>query len=535
MSLTIPLVQVLEELGATLLDLVAGDPRSAREVTGLTILDPHDHLAVSDGVLVLGVGVREPDEVVPLLQRIADGGGCALIVRAPVPVTAGIEAAAAETGVPLLGLTPGGSWVQLAGLVRSFLGEPEPPARDEPIGVRAGDLFAVANAVSALLDAPVTIEDRNLRVLAFSGRQDEADQSRVETILGRQMPERYLRLLEERGVFGQLYGSAGPVHFDLRIPGLLARAALAVRAGDEILGSIWATVRGPLTSTRQQAFAEVGKLVALHMLHHRARSDADRQLRSELVATALGSGPGASAASVRLGLGEGPSAVMAYALSSQWDAEQAARGEAARRRAADAFAVHLSAVHPRSASALIGDVVYGIMPVPSYGEEGARRAKRIAAEFLERIGERGRGAIGIGMPSAGEQGLAAPRADADRVLSVLRAEPGSRPVAGIDDLYIEVLLAELWQSVAPWGHRPDGPVDRLLAYDLAHGGRLVPTLRAWLDSFGDIPSAAAAVHVHPNTFRYRLRRLTEVGGIDLDDPEQRFAAMLILRLYECRS
>jgi hypothetical protein len=35
--------------------------------------------------------------------------------------------------------------------------------------------------------------------------------------------------------------------------------------------------------------------------------------------------------------------------------------------------------------------------------------------------------------------------------------------------------------------------------------------------------------VHPNTFRYRLRRLTEVSGIDLADPDQRFAAMLQLR------
>ena len=35
--------------------------------------------------------------------------------------------------------------------------------------------------------------------------------------------------------------------------------------------------------------------------------------------------------------------------------------------------------------------------------------------------------------------------------------------------------------------------------------------------------------VHPSTFRYRLRRLTEVSGIDLSDPEQRFAAMLQLR------
>jgi DNA-binding PucR family transcriptional regulator len=51
-----------------------------------------------------------------------------------------------------------------------------------------------------------------------------------------------------------------------------------------------------------------------------------------------------------------------------------------------------------------------------------------------------------------------------------------------------------------------------------------------LDSFGDIVAASAAVCVHPNTFRYRLRRLSAVGGIDLDDPESRFEAMVQLRM-----
>jgi DNA-binding PucR family transcriptional regulator len=36
--------------------------------------------------------------------------------------------------------------------------------------------------------------------------------------------------------------------------------------------------------------------------------------------------------------------------------------------------------------------------------------------------------------------------------------------------------------------------------------------------------------VHQNTFRYRLRRLSEVGEIDLGDPDTRLALMLQLRL-----
>ncbi|MFB9493048.1 helix-turn-helix domain-containing protein, partial [Nonomuraea dietziae] len=78
---------------------------------------------------------------------------------------------------------------------------------------------------------------------------------------------------------------------------------------------------------------------------------------------------------------------------------------------------------------------------------------------------------------------------------------------------------------------PTGPFQRLLRYDAEHGTELAATLRAYLDSFGDVNAAAAAVHVHSNTFRYRLRRLTEISGLDLADPEARLAAMLMMRIF----
>ncbi len=97
-------------------------------------------------------------------------------------------------------------------------------------------------------------------------------------------------------------------------------------------------------------------------------------------------------------------------------------------------------------------------------------------------------------------------------------------------MHVESLLLRLADLNAAAGHEPSGPVARLLHYDGAHRTQLVETLRAWLDAFGDVNAASAAVHVHPNTFRYRLRRIAEVGGLDLDDADTRFAAMLQLRL-----
>ena len=56
------------------------------------------------------------------------------------------------------------------------------------------------------------------------------------------------------------------------------------------------------------------------------------------------------------------------------------------------------------------------------------------------------------------------------------------------------------------------------------------TLRAYLDAFGDVGLAADCLGVHPNTFRYRLHRIVKLAGLDLDDPDERLAVELRLRL-----
>ena len=116
-------------------------------------------------------------------------------------------------------------------------------------------------------------------------------------------------------------------------------------------------------------------------------------------------------------------------------------------------------------------------------------------------------------------------------LRVLRTGRAAHRVARLADVHVESLVLELRDLVTARGDQPTGSAARLYAYDEQHHTHLVATLRAWLDAFGDVGVASAAVFVHPNTFRYRLRRLAEVGGIDLNDPEARFAAMLQLRLF----
>jgi hypothetical protein len=60
--------------------------------------------------------------------------------------------------------------------------------------------------------------------------------------------------------------------------------------------------------------------------------------------------------------------------------------------------------------------------------------------------------------------------------------------------------------------------------------RLLATLRAWLDRPGQVQAVAAALDVHPQTVRYRVRQLRELFGDALDDPERRFELSLAIRV-----
>jgi DNA-binding PucR family transcriptional regulator len=305
--------------------------------------------------------------------------------------------------------------------------------------------------------------------------------------------------------------------------------AVAVRAGDEVLGSIWAAVREPLNAERSDALCEAAKLVALHLLRVRAGADVERRLRADLLGTALEGGPGAREALHRLGLVETPVVLLALAVLDEGADAADALLASERQRLGDAFAMHLTAVHPRSAAALVGTVAYGLVPIARDGA-GEERATAIAEEFLDRVGDRVPAVIAVGPAARDVAELARARRSADRVLRVLRERRRARRVARLADVHVETLILELRDLVAERGEPPTGAIAKLIEYDARHNADLVQTLAAWLDAFGDVNAAAAAVYVHPNTFRYRLRRLAEVGGLDLTDPEARFAAMLQLRV-----
>ncbi|MBN9110070.1 MAG: helix-turn-helix domain-containing protein [Pseudonocardia sp.] len=103
---------------------------------------------------------------------------------------------------------------------------------------------------------------------------------------------------------------------------------------------------------------------------------------------------------------------------------------------------------------------------------------------------------------------------------------GDAPVVRADDHLVTLLLTADAGLTADLCTRALAPLRALPA---GAGSRAEETLRAWLDAHGDVTATAAALHVHPQTVRYRLAGLRDAFGDALDDPLRRLELTLALR------
>ena len=73
-----------------------------------------------------------------------------------------------------------------------------------------------------------------------------------------------------------------------------------------------------------------------------------------------------------------------------------------------------------------------------------------------------------------------------------------------------------------------GALSALTRLDPADREEILRTIDAYFTSMGNTSEAARLLHVHPNTLRYRLAKISDVLGVDLDDRETRLLLELEL-------
>jgi DNA-binding PucR family transcriptional regulator len=182
----------------------------------------------------------------------------------------------------------------------------------------------------------------------------------------------------------------------------------------------------------------------------------------------------------------------------------------------------------RRAAALAGQTarvhVYGkvVVVVLQPDEDPARLVEQIRVSFPSAVG--GAAVVPDGASDwAATFRLAAGLARAASALG--------RPLGSADEpaVIADLLLQEAQAAVSDLVQcLPHQPLRRVAEYDARTSSQLLQTVAAWCNAGLDVAVAADAMHLHQNTFRYRLKRACEISGLDLTQPRQLLALQVLL-------
>lgn len=528
---------LLQSLGADVVELVVAPRGLAIAVGEPVIYDEGEHSAIATGVVVLAVGVRPGTAEASKLLSDAERAEASAVVFKRGTDHSGLSQVAASAGVAVLSVPEEMTWTQLhAFLLNARRFSVQVDGGGGIAGVPIGDLFALANAIAGMVGGAVTIEDPARRVLAFSTLGDQPiDAARRRSILGRQVPDSqgmrklYRRVLETDGVMTadhQMLRDVLEGGLD-EVEDLDPRSAVAIRAGGRMIGSIWVDHPvTPLGGEALHALTEAARIAAPHVIQARAARDVERRIRGEMLLAVLEGRASTEENATRLGFSATARfAVLAFSAAAREEIDQFER-----ERLVDLVGVYCEALHGPSGAIAIGENVYALLQVDDRPERD--RVVRVARETQGHAGTRIGGGILAGVSSTVDsiREVAAARREAERVLVVLRSARSATTLATIDDVRSQVVLLELRELTVEHSSLTRGKLTAVVEHDAERGTQYALTLRAYLDAMGDVVGAAKRISVHPNTFRYRLRRLGELFDVDLKNADERLVLELQFRL-----
>jgi DNA-binding PucR family transcriptional regulator len=520
--------QLLLALDTTMASLVEAPRGLDLPVASAALIDSDDvRLGLGRGADAADVffllGVAD-DEAQRWLENLATGpaGQPPVAIFAKEPSGA-LVARAVATGTAVVAVDPRARWERLYRLVNHVLEHHGDPQQDS-----GTDLFGLAQSIADRIHGMVSIEDADSHVLAYSASNDEADDLRRLSILGRAGPPEHLKWIGQWGIFDALRAGGDVVRVAER-PELGLRPRLAVgvhqpglsaRRAPDFAGTIWVQQGSrPLADDAEGVLRGAAVLAARIMSRLAARPSTHALRVQQLLGLAdLGSVDLEAIPRELEIVADGDAALIGF------------DGTGDHSRLADVLALSANAFRVDAQVGSRGSRVYVLFPDTTKRSSLHSWIRGTIKALQTELGLRLRAVVAV--PLSGLAGLSAVRADVDRVLDSAERHPDSfASVTLLAEASTTVLLDEIVTMVGADERLVDPRVRELQAHDPV----LVQTLRAYLDSFGDVAAAADQLHVHPNTVRYRTRRIETLLSTSLDDPDVRLLLSLGLRATERNS
>lgn len=401
---------------------------------------------------------------------------------------------------------------------------------NDPFKAAFDSLDEFADLISQVLKCPITIEDANHRLLAYSTHDERTDPARISTIIGRRVPEKVINQLWKEGTIPALLKTKDPILVEsMDDIGLSKRVAISIWKQEEVLGFIWALeidktlTEQDLILLKKAADAAKNKLLQQQTRKNK-KEDRSQEVFWKLLTGHLNAqeeiiehfqvlqiAPASSFAVLVFRFQENITSKEEQNISYQLKTSQRLKimlytidcNQLILLVSAD----HIN--HPfieleQFAKTFVWKMsdryeIKDIMPVFSSVYNDLQKIRKAYQETLTVLSIKERFPI-----------------ETDHIYHYQKLG-----IYQFFDLLLEKRNNEDYENYS---------LKKLHDYDQKHNSNLVETLEVFLNKDNNINDAAKGLNVHANTLNYRLKRITEIGEVDFKDPNQKMLLYLDLKL-----
>ncbi|WLR51363.1 PucR family transcriptional regulator [Bacillus tianshenii] len=404
--------------------------------------------------------------------------------------------------------------------------------QDNPFKGTFGNLENFVDHVSETLQCPITIEDANHRLLAYSMHDDRTDSARISTIIGRRVPEKVINTLWKDGIIPALNKQDEPVRVhSISDIGLGDRVAIAIRKKQQVLGYIWALevdrklTDDDYTLLQQAATSAKNQLMQLQIRREKQEENY-QEFFWQILTGHVDSETEAIKQFERLQVTPPPSFAVVVLQFTDVIRQKSEKQIEYLLKTTQKVNVVFYTIDQNELVLLVS---------PKLPEQPYEAIDTFINTFIVQMNERfsvKNIAGGCGTIYENLQKVSNSYQEANSVLKIKSRFPKeiesiynyqSLGIYQFLDVIYEKRVAEKFENKT---------IKQLKDYDQKHNSSLLETLEAYLDEDSNINRAAKSLHIHVNTMNYRLKRIAEIGELDLKDPNQKTTLYIDLKILK---
>ncbi|GIN61868.1 transcriptional activator AdeR [Robertmurraya siralis] len=401
---------------------------------------------------------------------------------------------------------------------------------DNPFKGNFKTLESLVDRISEVFHCPVTIEDANHRLLAYSQHNEESDQARIQTIIGRRVPEKVINSLWKNHILAKINRTDEPVRIaQIKEVGLGDRIAIAIRKNNEVLGYIWALeVERKLSDQSFPLFKQAAQAVKNQLLQLQGQQKEADEGVNEFFWKLL-TGNVRSKKEIHEKFVEFQLLPPAFFSVVVFQFQEVISKENQQQ-----IFYLLSTTQQLKVIFRVFDEKEVIMlTAPNEDKYTENDLKTFIREFITRMSNR----FSINSITGGSGTISQDYTDIERsyqeALFVLQCQKKFPDLTAQLFNYRELGIYRYLDLILEKNrleHYENHSLKKLKQYDLKHHSQLFHTLETYLNFDSNMNEAAKALHIHLNTLNYRLKRIAEIGEINLRDPHQKVTLFIDLKL-----